>query len=105
MKMRFLTDYRGRRVRLTAERLEHVREHPEMRGLEKRIAATLRAPERVIQSRSDREAELLYSLLPKPRMGIQWLCAVVKYRPDDAFLLTAYLTDKPKKGVQLWPAR
>jgi len=33
----------------------------------------------------------------------KFLCVVVKVAGDDAFVLTAYLTDKVKKGVQLWP--
>jgi hypothetical protein len=36
-------------------------------------------------------------------VGDKWLCVVVKYRREGAFVLTAYLTDKPKKGKQLWP--
>jgi hypothetical protein len=44
-------------------------------------------------------------LLPGTRVGDKWLCVVVKYAADDAFVLTAYLTDKPKKGEQLWPIK
>ena len=36
--------------------------------------------------------------------GLAWR-VVVKVAEDDAFVLTAYLTDKVKKGVQLWPRR
>jgi len=32
-------------------------------------------------------------------------CIVVKYVEDDAFMVTAYLTHKPKDGEDLWPAR
>ena len=39
------------------------------------------------------------------RVGDKWLCVVVKYTADDAFVLTAYLTDKLKKGEQLWPTK
>ena len=38
-------------------------------------------------------------------VGDKYLCVVVKVLPADAFVLTAYLTDKVKKGEQLWPAR
>jgi hypothetical protein len=30
---------------------------------------------------------------------------VVKYMTDDAFVVTAYLTDKPKAGKDLWPKK
>lgn len=36
---------------------------------------------------------------------VLYLCVVVKYAANDAFVLTAYLTDKPKKGEQLWPTK
>ena len=31
------------------------------------------------------------------------LCVVVKSTVEDAFVLTAYFTDKQKKGEHLWP--
>lgn len=98
-----LTDYQGRTVRLTEERLAHIREHPEMAGLEGAIVATLQAPERVIESLSDPSASLHYRFYLGTRVGDKWLCVVVKYAALDAFVLTAYLTDQPKKGMQLWP--
>jgi hypothetical protein len=39
------------------------------------------------------------------RVGDKYLCVVVKLIADDAFVLTAYLTDTVKKGRLLWPAR
>jgi hypothetical protein len=36
-------------------------------------------------------------------VGGKWLCVVVKYEENDAFVVTAYLTDKPKAGEDLWP--
>ena len=38
-------------------------------------------------------------------MGDKWLCIVVKYAEDDAFVVTGYLTDKPKDGEDVWPTR
>jgi hypothetical protein len=37
------------------------------------------------------------------QVGGKWLCVVVKYLPDDAFVITAYFTDKVKAGEILWP--
>jgi hypothetical protein len=51
--VKVLHDYQGLAIRLTDERLDHVREHPEMRGLEHAIEEALLHPERVVQSFSD----------------------------------------------------
>lgn len=103
--MRILKDYQGRAVRLTDERLAHILAHPEMMALEAALAETLEHPTLVVQSRSDPTAELSYRYYLGTRVGDKWLCVVVKYAPDDAFVLTAYLTDQPKKGEQLWPTK
>jgi hypothetical protein len=38
-------------------------------------------------------------------VGGKWLCVVVKYVENDAFVVTAYLTDTPKAGEDLWPKK
>jgi hypothetical protein len=38
-------------------------------------------------------------------VGGKWLCVVVKYLPDDAFVITAYLTETMKAGETLWPKK
>lgn len=98
-----LPDYQGRQIRLTDERRAHILEHPEMARLESAIAETLRAPSAVVQSVSDPTAALHYRFYLGTRVGDKWLCVVVKYGALDAFVLTAYLTDKIKKGIPLWP--
>ena len=45
--MKTLTDCFGRTVRLTDERLAHILEHPEMRGMESEIEAVLSKPKLV----------------------------------------------------------
>jgi hypothetical protein len=98
-----LLDHSGRTIRLTRERLEHILLHPEMAESEAEIAESLRQPERVVQSLSDPEAWLYYRRYPTTRVGDKYLCVVVKIGPTDAFVVTAYLTDKVKGGSQLWP--
>ena len=103
--MRLLRDYQGLSIRLTEERLEHILEHPEMVGLEDAIAETLATPELVVQSASDEEVRLHYRFCRDTRVGDKFLCVVVKAGNEDTFVLTAYLTDKPKRGEVLWPAK
>lgn len=88
---------------MTDERLSHIHEHPEMAGLDAAIEETLANPQQVVQSFSDAAAHLYYRFYVGTRVGDKYLCVIVKLASDDAFVLTAYLTDKVKKGVQLWP--
>jgi hypothetical protein len=103
--VKILSDYQGRDVRLTDERLAHVLEHPEMRGMESALEETVRHPTLVIESRTDSPVRLNYRFYFGTRVGDKWLCVVIKYAPEDAFVVTAYLTDKPKRGKQIWPIR
>jgi hypothetical protein len=99
-----LDDHRGLAVRLSEERLAHILDHPEMAGLDAAISETLKDPALVIQSISDEAARLYYRFYSGTRAGDKFLCVVVKVTVGDAFVLTAYLTDKPKRGTVLWSA-
>jgi hypothetical protein len=58
--MKTLEDSFGNMVRLTDERMAHIIEHPEMRGMETDIEQTLRRPTLVRRSRSDEAAQLFH---------------------------------------------
>jgi len=98
-----LQDCFGSSVRLTDERLAHIQEHPEMKDMAAEIERVLLNPELVRQSRSDDAVRLFYEFYAQTIVGGKWLCVVVKYAEHDAFVVTAYLTDKPKAGKDLWP--
>ena len=99
--MQVLVDYQGRRIRLTDERLAHILKHPEMASMEAELNRTLQSPEIVRLSKSDAEIALYYRFYTDTTVGDKWLCVVVKFLVEDAFILTAYLTDKPKQGESL----
>ncbi len=101
--MKLLKDFQGLQIRLTDERLAHILEHPEMAGMEAAIEQTLLQPTAVIQSLSDAQARLYYRFYVGTMVGDKYLCVVVRVAGDDAFVLTGYLTDTVKKGVQIWP--
>ncbi|SRR6266540_5791729 len=104
MSATVLTDYLGRKVRLTSERRQHIlKHHPEMGEWIDKIGGVLAHPERGIRSRFDSESELHYVWQPRTRVGPKYLCVVVVVKESDAFVLTAYLTDSIKKGQVLWP--
>ena len=93
----------GHAVRLTDERLAHILEHQEMNEMGAEIEQLLAAPQIVRRSLSDDAVRLFYAFYPETIVGGKWLCVVVKYLLSDAFVVTAYLTDKPKSGATLWP--
>jgi hypothetical protein len=93
----------GLAVRLTDERLAHILDHPEMVGLKAAISESLKDPAWWFsRSAMGPPASTIASILERG-----WAissCVVVKFKPGDAFVLTAYLTDKPNKGTVLWSA-
>ena len=101
--MKTIQDCFGHTVRLTDERMAHILEHPEMSGMGAEIERVLTAPQTVRRSRSNDAVRLFYEFYAQTIVGGKWLCVVVKYLEDDAFVVTAYLTDKPKTGDTLWP--
>ena len=103
--MRQLTDCFGHGVRLTDERLVHILEHLEMKDMATEIEKVLLHPQLVRRSRSDGAVQLFYEFYAQTIVGGKWLCVVVKYAENDAFVVTAYLTDKPKAGEDLWPTK
>lgn len=103
-KVQDFNNYQNRSIRLTSERLSHILEHPEMNGLESEIGVVLGEPQIVRQSRTDDQVQLYYRYYELTKVGGKWLCVVVKQLADDAFVITAYLTDKVKQGVELWPS-
>ena len=103
--MKTLKDCFGHKVRLTDERLAHILEHEEMKDMAVEIERVVREPQLVRRSRSDAVVRLFYEFYAQTIVGGKWLCVVVKYRENDAFVVTAYLTDKPKAGEDLWPIK
>ncbi len=104
-QMKTLQDCFVRQVRLTDERLAHILEHPEMKQMGAEIERVLRQPQLVRRSRSDAAVRLFYDFYANTIVGGKWLCVVVGYAENDAFVVTAYLTDKPKAGEDLWPTK
>jgi len=103
--MKIIRDCFGNEVRLTDERLAHILEHAEMLGMEGEIEQVVQAPAEVRASRLDESVKLFYQFYARTRFGGKWLCVVVKYVPNYAFVITAYLTDTVKAGESLWPKR
>jgi len=69
------------------------------------IERVLQSPAEVRASRSDPTVQLFYEFYARTLVGSKWLCVVVKYSSDDAFVVTAYLTDQLKVGETIWPKK
>jgi len=89
--------------RLTAERLAHILGHPEMASMATELGRVLLKPQLVRRSRSDGTVRLFYEFYAQTVLGGKWLCVVVQYGVKDAFVVTAYLTEQPNVGEDLWP--
>lgn len=76
-----------------------------MAGMADELERVLQTPNAVRRSRSDDDVRLFYGFYAETRVGGKWLCVVVKYSLDDAFIITAYLTDSVKAGEILWPKK
>lgn len=76
-----------------------------MEGLGPFLEEALKDPKLVVESLSDESVLLYYYILKESLVGVKWLCVAVKYLDEDAFVLTAYLTDIPKEGKQKWPTK
>ena len=102
MKMPELRDVWGNCVSLTNERRAHLLEHPEMIEQESKLAEILLEPDVVIRSQSDDTIRLFYRFYRRLVIGDKYLCVVVKYMESSVFIITAYFTDKIKRGEVLW---
>ncbi len=76
-----------------------------MTDLVQEIERVLQSPTEVRISRSDESVRLFYEFYAKTMVGGKWLCVVVKYAAEDAFVVTAYLTDQLKAGDTIWPKK
>lgn len=103
--MKIVRDCFDRVVRLTDERIGHILQHAEMVEMEAEIEHVLQNPTEVRISRSDDTVELFYEFYAATRVGGKWLCVVVKSLADDAFVVTAYLTNQMKTGETIWPKK
>lgn len=100
---RRFVDAFGQTIELTEERWSHVLEaHQELRVLEELIPQVLRAPDAVVRSLYDPAVRLYYKWFASVWHGT-YLVVVVKSNHRH-FILTAYITEKLKGGVRLWPS-
>ena len=100
--MKILKDYKGRNVRLPDERIRHFANRLARARMYDLLEETVAEPDFIIQSRSDPKALINYKLRRGTKESDKYLCVVVKYDGEDAYVLTAYPSDEIKKGALVW---
>jgi hypothetical protein len=88
-------DFQGQAVRLTRRQWSHALErHSYLNAMQRAVRETLQDPDEVRKSFSDPDStKVYYKWYTDTRVGDKWLCVVVKFLENDAFVLTAYETD------------
>lgn len=97
-----ITDLFDRKIRFTDERRNHILKRGEMKNQTRKIIETLKKPDIVITSSHDRSVLLYHKFYAKTPVGEKYLLVGVKMLVGDAFLITAFFTDKVKKGEIHW---
>ncbi|MDP3727079.1 MAG: hypothetical protein Q8R35_00380 [bacterium] len=88
--MRRFAAYRVGEVELTDERWRHILVyHPDVRGFQKQIAATLATPDTIHRSRYDPKVLIFYFRAVRSK----YLAVVIKTNRRN-FILTAYFTER-----------
>mgnify|MGYP001620058210 FL=1 len=90
----------GQRIRVTKRYWDYITgKHESIIGLEEEVKETLRNPVYVRLSKEDKKVYLYYAPYDK-----YFLCVVCRHLDGEGFIITAYLTDKIKKGVTVYEA-
>ena len=96
-------DYLGREIIVTPGRLNHIHEfHPFMVGHINLIGQTLSEPDEVRESSAAPTVHLFYRWYTNLSIGDQFICVVLKVNPFMGTVITAYPTDRIKRGELVW---
>jgi hypothetical protein len=87
-----IRDFQGQLIKLTARQWEHiVREHDSIERMQWAVRETLESPQEVRKSRKAPDTgRLYYRRYTGTEKGDKWVCVVVKFLENDAFISTAY---------------
>lgn len=96
-----LTDRFNKKILLSDIRWKHITiAHPEMKKYRKEIVETVSESDLIRQSIYSKSVYLYYRHFPNILQG-KYMVAVVKAN-EDKFVITAYITDKIKRGEETW---
>jgi len=89
-------------ISLDKKRLEHILEHPEMKNQLNKIKETLEFPDEIRESLYDKSSWLFYRFYEKTIVTNKYMLVVTKILNKEGFIVTAFYTDKIKKGEVIW---
>ncbi len=89
----------GKKIRLSEHYWRHVLvlKHTELLGKEAVVVRAVADADFVRRSRSDPAVYLYYLAYNE-----YWLCVVCRHENGTGFVVTVYLTDRVKKGQNIW---
>ena len=73
--------------------------HPYIKGMESDVTNTLESPDFIRQSKVDENVYLFYKEIEYHNKNYH-MCVVTNR--NKGFIITAYITDRIKEGVQIW---
>jgi hypothetical protein len=97
-----LVNHEGRNIRLTTERWQHILDHPEMEGQRTRLEETLVNPELVVATNQDESIHAYHRLYETTPVTRKYMVVAVKILEDDAFVVTAFYSNRSKRGTVIW---
>ena len=91
----------GFKVSVTKSYWEYIitTKHPHINGMESDVIVTLKNPDFIRQSRVDRDVYLFYREIEYNNKNYHMCVVTNKIK---RFIITAYITDRIKEGVQIW---
>lgn len=92
----------GKVISLDQARWKHVLGHPEMRSQRYRIKQSLVDPDEIRKSERSSDIWLFYKLYAKTPVTQKFMLVIVKLMNGEGFIVTAFFTDKMKKGDLVW---
>jgi len=97
-----VTSKLGKIVSLNTKRWEHVLSHPEMCRQRLKIKDCLVNPDEIRESERSSKIWLFYKLYQKTPVTTKYVLVVVRIMNGEGFIVTAFFTDKIKKGELIW---
>lgn len=100
--MQTFVDLFDRKIILTDEIKGHILKRPEMIDQDNKIKETLSAPELLKRSVSEEKVVIYYKYYIKTPVTHKYLAVIVMISEKQNFIISAYFTDRIKKGEIVW---